>query len=573
MRYTASLEMIAFRFRDSLFIAGLTAVVAVVLNSRVVYSAGTGDHLVLLPAGLQKNNSELYLNDYLVSNAQQPHWFFESTIAWADSQNILAGYLFAYWLITIGVSVVALFLLASDISKPHRYYLTSISTLILAFGIRTPAGTSTILLEQALPHAMGGAFSLLTTWAILSKRRTIAFLGTLLVSLFHVQFGGLMVVFQLLSLVHDWRQNRKLYPSTILKVTFNLLVIIMIASARPIVGNYKEFTLVCDLLIPYHCSAQVWSDSRLATVALISIGAFMYSWDRKSFNNIALLTIGLASVGLLAGTLINVLEVPVLTELVQGNNIYRIGALLLPFSIMWAVYQPIAFVIHDVPKNPLATIRLLFSSAIVFQLLTSVDDYGGFASHMYLGLLAVVFVSIFPIFYSGIDKVQTVMRSLVFLAFVALISQALSPIFSFDTKVIPNQEYRNAGSQIASLTRSGSIVAADPSQTWVRMASGRAVVVDCKYKPIETGEPLRRYLQVFDQIGGFDQVCNRGAWGKYEQSDIESLFKWANNNSANFIVLKRTDEVLEQIASLKLGTLGTFEVDSKEFVLVGVSSN
>ena len=559
--------------KDFGFVVVMTVISSVILNSRIPYSAGTGDHLVLIPPALQANNPTLYLNDYFVANAQQPHWFFELIVAWADSNNILAATLFIYWLATLGTAVTGIFLLSRDFAKDYRYLVSSISILVLSAGIRTPSGTSTIFLEQALPHAMGGAISLIATWAILNRFENLAFFSIVAASLFHIQFGVLLAVLQLLSVIHSTYLKKRIEFSSYLKTFLNFALLVYLISLRPIVGNFHEFTQVCNSLIPYHCAAQTWSTSRLLTVLAISVGSWMYAYDRKSHRNVSVYTIGLTAFGLLLSTVINLFQIPVLTELVQGNNIYRVGALLLPFAIIWAVAQPIKFKESQPCIVSVRVLRLAVSFCLLAQFLTSTDDFASYSDNLLLGfaiVLMLILVPIFTINKFGESALNGAPIPIVF----ALSLLMIYPINSkFQTGVFPDSSLQNAGKQLSTMTNSGSVVAMNPALIWVRYASGRAVVIDCKYKPIETGEPLLQFFRIFEDIGGFTEICKNNNWTKLEENNLDLLYKWAESNSANYVAFKRTDRVLAQISQLNLGTIGTFNVGNSEYVLVGIANN
>ena len=559
--------------KDFGFVAVMTAISSIILNSRIPYSAGTGDHLVLIPPALQANNPSLYLNDYFVANAQQPHWFFELIVAWADGNNLLAATLFIYWIATIGTAVTGIFLLSRDFENDYCYFVSSISILVLSAGIRTPSGTSTIFLEQALPHAMGGAISLIATWAILNRFENLAFASIVAASLFHIQFGVLLAVLQLLAIIHATYIEKRIEVSSYLKTFLNFALLGYLISLRPIVGNFHEFTQVCNSLIPYHCSAQTWSVSRLLTVLAISVGSWMYAYDRKSHGNVSLYTIGLTAFGLLLSTIINLFQIPVLTELVQGNNVYRVGALLLPFAIIWAIAQPIKFKNFETCSIKMRMLRLAASFFVLIQFLTSADDYASYSNDLVIGFVIVLMIILVPILRNDKLGKPEVNRALVPIVFIVSLILIFPINSKFQTSVFPDPDLQNAGKQISSMTEPGSVVAVNPALIWIRYASGRAVVIDCKYKPIETGDPLLQFFRIFDDIGGFAEICKNNNWTKLEENNLGLLYEWAESNSANYVAFKRTDRVLAQISQLNLGTIGTFNVGNSEYVLVGTANN
>jgi hypothetical protein len=283
----------------------IVAVVAIQTNL-VPYDAGMGDHHVILPAGLLRADSSLYLGDYFIRAAIMPHWFFEYLTTFASKIGQLNLFFFVFWLITIAVFAYANLLIAKTVMQ-RNIHLTSL--LIMAaqiMGVRTMFGTSAVVLEQALPHSLAASVTFLTLAMWIRGDRKYVFALLPFIPVVHIQIGAIALGVVMMLVVIEWLQG--------LRPKMTQLVLIGLAGAttlfglilRPVAGNTKEFSEICERLIPHHCYAPSWSNEKIAfCMVFIMLGlclVFLVGDDRigKPFRlvviglPIAVLTISLA---------------------------------------------------------------------------------------------------------------------------------------------------------------------------------------------------------------------------------------------------------------------------------------
>jgi hypothetical protein len=100
--------------------------------------------------------------------------------------------------------------------------------------------------------------------------------------------------------------------------------------------------------------------------------------------------------------------------------------------------------------------------------------------------------------------------------------------------------------KLEQIVPSGETIAADPTWTWVRLASKRAVIVDCKYLPYG-GQPLAEFESRLESIGGYEEICLDGSFRDLKAPRLDA---WAKENSAGYLLLEKADKRISELKTL-----------------------
>ncbi len=544
------------------------------LQLRYGYRAGVDDHLVLSPKGIQLSNPDAFVNDYFLQNAPQPHIAFDAITYLGERTGLLGFTYLAYWLVALLALSVAISLMILKLGKTNFIGTTTLAVVFLVLAPISFLGTTTPALARAIPHVMGGSLALLTISLLIFGKVRWAGAVAFLAAVMHVQNGLIAAAVVLLWLIITFVINRSVDAILVLETVLAFAVVFAILKLRPIAGNPEDFLFVCREYIPYHCEADTWVLDRLATgiagltlVALLASSIFAERLNKVTATFVRVLVAGLVFANLFV-VFADRYNVPVLGELFQATNAYRIGVLTVGLA-------SISFALHLSLISSLSK-KHFYVAVVSGVLFLNAPSDGGYLSNMKIGLLA---VGLFLILVKhAIDRKQIddsqfslpVSQSVVipFTGFIAATLSVLAlagPSFTFGLPVLSfNSARADLGKQIASVIPSGETIAMDPKRNWVRLSTERAVVVDCKYVPYG-GPALLEYRKRLDQLGGFGNTC--GLKGFSELKPIE-VSEFAQKFDANYLLLTASDVRLDDIKEIGWDEIERIPYSNTTFVIL-----
>ncbi len=548
---TRRLKKAVSRLPTTTYIA-LCGVISVILvqTGNAVYDAGTGDHLVISPAGLLRADSSLYLNDYFVRQAKMPHWAFEFYTALGSRLGLLGPMYFAYWLLAISFCAYAHLIIARHVAHRFSYALAIVMLTTQLIGTRTMFGTSGVILNQALPHSLAASMGFLVIASLLTKKRNLVFIYLPILPLIHIQIGtivvGLVMVLVVLERIGGQsvrRQHAASFALSVGSIFFGLIY-------RPIAGNIQDFSRLCRDLAPHHCYAPSWSSSvMVGCFAILAIAVLGFVFIGKSvLNTRQRVTVYLLPAIALAITLIlDRNDLGWLANFVRGNNVYRVAVVLLP----WLYWVPVLIAISEGRKAWRFCGAVL--SVVLLTKLMSLTEHGNYFESRTTHLLGLVIVVSCVIF---LDRSEWSGKKNWHLS-ILVVCLASVPAFAGlkygqDQFSMPNPTFQpdqnivEFGKALRQDVASGQIVVGDPARSWTRMASGVAYGVDCKFRPIGGGEPLYEYYDRINPLGGYDQACNQGS---FSTVTADSLIQYFEASSADLLLLPTDDGRLNELTS------------------------
>lgn len=525
------------------FLAFLILVAGIQL--RFGYGAGLNDQFVLSPLGISWSDRTAFVNDYFVFNAPQPHVFFDYVTSFGYTIGALSATYFVFWLATLAVSAVAIRKI-SEFLSPERFLVGAmLSALFLVAGPVTILGTTTIALPQALPHALGGALVLLALSFCFEKKWALAGVVVLLSSVAHVQQGTIALAILLFFLILDFYENRSLRLIPYVLILASSATIIAILQSRPVLGELSDFVRVCNEYIPYHCDSNSWLPNRFV-LGICAIGLLLIvANSRKGLNfdhfRIFVFTYLIGGLVLLV---IEFLNFPFLGEIIQGANGFRIFSLLVPLGAICA-----AWVVIEAHK--LSFKKLLLGLVSIYVFLTASTDLGFLSSYsFFLALFLILFY--FKVLDDNSNITTPSLRTkaalngslglFIAISIVCVIASGLT-IPRIDIGFM--SDYKKSF-KLEQIVPSGETIAADPTWTWVRLASKRAVIVDCKYLPYG-GDPLAEFESRLESIGGYQEICGGSSFSSLKPKRID---RWADEYSANYLLLKKSDKRISELREL-----------------------
>lgn len=526
------------------------------LQLRYGYRAGVDDQLVLSPKGIQMAKPGAFVNDYFLQNAPQPHIAFDAVTYFGERTGLLGFTYLAYWLIALLALSAAISLMILKLGKTHFIGTTTLAVVFLVLAPISFLGTTTPALARAIPHVMGGSLALLTISLLVFGKIRWAGAVAVLAAVMHVQNGLIAAAVVLLWVIVAFAIDRSVDKILVLETVLAFAVVFAILKVRPIAGNPEDFLYVCREYIPYHCEADTWALDRLVTgiagltlVSLLASSIFTERLNKVTATFMRALVAGLVSANLFV-VFADRYNVPVLGELFQATNAYRIGVLTVGLA-------SISFALHLSLISSLSK-KHFYAAVIAGVLFLNAPSDGGYLSNMKIGLLA---LGLFLILVKhAIDRKQIddsqfslpASRSLV-IPFTGFIAASLSvlaltgPSFTLRLPVLSfNSALGSFGNEIASVIPSGETITMDPKWDWVRLSAERAVVVDCKYVPYG-GEALTEFRERLEPLGGFSNACVKKG---FEELKANELSEYAQEFNSDYLFLRQKDVRLRSLEQL-----------------------
>lgn len=504
------------------------------------YAAGIGDHTVLLPQGIQWAIPDAFENDWFIKAAPQPHWFFDIIVAAGTATHTLDLLLVVFWVLGFAAYTLATVLVAKIVAPGHPLLA---SLLVLTITGITPwmlFGTGTPNIGMALPTVFTTSLIYLVfVLLIRGDLRSAAILATISAAT-HVQQGAIVAVVFAATLLVQWLLQRRLPLALLLGFIGSTAFVIFGLRLRPVAANLSDFVEVCDTIIPYHCSAWTWAPViKLGVVGGLLLAALTALACERRQRITWGTSIGLVVLGLGLGFIFDARRVPVLGELAQAVNVYRLGAVVVPFMI-WGMLLPL-LKIRAFPRllrRPLGRVGLWAVWGVGVALTFLDPSWGVFPSllngHRALAIcVALAFLLLVAVSLIWRRRTLPIAVS-VSLVFSAVLSSAMSG--GFTTR--PNFTWTSAPTQASvwleeakSAVPPGAVITAPGDSASLRLVTQRATIVDCKNVPYG-GKAWAEWKQRIADLG--DCMGNTDYADVYTVEDYTEL---AEKYGSNYIVL------------------------------------
>lgn len=502
------------------------------------YSAGWGDHFVLSPQGLSWAIPGAFQNDWFMDAAPQPHWFFDALTFAGESLGVLSLFYALFWFAGVGSFAAATVLLAGRFAPGARGVVSVAVTAVAAITPWMVGGTGSPVIAQALPAVLSANMIYLLIAALLSGHRIVVALVGPLVALVHVQQGAIALVLLVSVLIVDAVRRRRLDGPLAVAAAATAALVVFGLVLRPVASNPADFVEICDTIIPYHCASHLWGrKDLLATVGFVTLTVLSVVLVSRAARWKWLATVGLATLGFTGGFVADALRVPYLGELAQSVNVYRLGAVLLPFAL-WGLFVPFLTRLRGVRR----TVVLV---AWAFGWATFLLAGGWWATTTAARLVVFAIALGTPlVWYVWRTRGATAVHhrasaaaaaaaALLVLGGVTLTGGLTARVPVFDVVGDPN--LRAWGAEVRAVVPSGDIVIASPRQEWVKLVTQRAVVVDCKDVPYggPAWDEWQRRLELF---GGQEQCVAPGPL-RYNDLSARDLISLADEFASDFIAI------------------------------------
>ena len=255
-----------------------------------------------------------------------------------------------------------------------------------------------------------------------------------------------------------------------------------------------------------------------------------------------------------------------LADVVRGNNVYRVAVVLLP----WLYWVPV-FIICSPRRRNWQLIGGFISIVLLIKLLSLKEHGNIFESkpEIIILLFSIIALVLLADQFNWVLSKKT--KSVIVLSF--LFAAALFGSLSYDQNnlSLPNVEFQPdsyrvlIGEALHADVTAGQIVVGDPTLSWMRMASGVAYGVDCKFRPIGGGAPLYEFYKRIDPLGGYEQACN---FGSFVTAPIDALTDYYHSSRADLLLLSSNDTRLSGLLDRGWKKEGSQHLLPFEFVLV-----
>jgi hypothetical protein len=438
-------------------------------------------------------------------------------------------------------------------------------------GVRTMFGTSSVVLEQALPHSLAASITFLILAMWIRGDRKYLFILLPCIPVIHIQIGAIALGLIAMLVAIGWLQGNRprlihlaLVGLTVVTTLFGLVL-------RPVAGNTKEFSEICKRLIPHHCYAPSWSNEKIAfciVFVLLGLCLVLLVEDDRISKPFRLVVIGLPIAVLTFSLALDRFSDGPLTDLVRGNNIYRLAVVVVPF-LYWA-----PLLIWRNNKRSIRSITGSILSGFLLVLLLLIPGHGSRFEATPVLLLWLMAVAIVTFWCRNLIERSIRSRfSLVLISTVMITTGALTfnerSFSSPDLQFIPNEYQRVFGEALKKSVPNGKAVAGDPINYWMRMASGVGYAVDCKFRPIGGGEPLKEFYKRLQPLGGYEEACLNYSFNAATASQLDNF---AQASDAELLLLISTDARIANLLSTSWEKLDTPALDDVDYVLLTIKN-
>lgn len=507
------------------------------------YTAGTSDLYVLSPEGMRWADPTRFVGDFFIDNAPQPHWFFDIVTYVGSVIGHLSATYFVYWVIGLvffGFSTAFL----AKAWAPRISWIAAISfTVVLALAPWDPAGTGSTMIAAPIPAVVGGNAAVLFCAALLTGRRKTAYVFAIVTAILHVQQGFVVTLILVVLLVWELFVRKSFTLFGTLCALAAIGVVWFGLTWHSFGGEIKDFVQVCDQMIPYHCAAYTWSWQKISSsIALILLAGFTVWLVGRKYRAEWMISIGLAAFGLLLGLMADVWRIPAFGELAEVSNIYRLGALLLPFAI-WGM---LAFLIRPIREWRYFVVLLIWVALVWVYLGAPGWQLGSVHSVWVAGALTLAtLVSslrfLLPSIWGGRLRSGTFAAiGTVILTMGLLVPAVVAGEFTvraFDIGFIPDRNIRAWGQAAQRVIPPGQVVLSAPNAPYIRLATSRGNIGDCKSVPYG-GKPWRMWKSHMDDLGGWKQCTSPFPAAPFNNLTAAHLTAMAHKYHVHYLVLE-----------------------------------
>ena len=519
---------------------GLIAIVATVLGILEIWSnigrgyiSGWGDHVVLSPEGISWARPGAFENDWFMEAAPQPHWFFDFITFAGESLGILSSVYVLYWACGLLAFGAATAILAYRFAPSAPWGVAIGVTLFAGMSSWMVGGTGSPVIAQALPAVLSANLIYLLIACFLTQRRVLAMVIAPLIAIVHVQQGSIAAVLLIGALAAYWITERRIdwrlagaLGLTGAAVAFGLLL-------RPVASNLSDFVQICNQMIPYHCAAHLWGwQDLLSAVGLIVLCALTVVLMPPKQVVLWLATVGLATLGYSLGFAADALRIPFLGEIAQGVNVYRLGAVLLPFAL-WGAFTPFIGRLSRRTSFPLILIWLAGFCCLIL----GVGWSGDTRVRLILFLAVAVGVTGWSLLRrreGSLSHGAVVSASALSFGVLLVLANALNGGMSVRTPnfiFVADSDLRAWGAQVRDVVPAGEIIVASPRTEWVKLVTERGVIADCKDVPYG-GQAWTEWNERLEDLGGWEQCVGPML---YDQLSADELVAIADEYDSDFI--------------------------------------
>jgi hypothetical protein len=348
-------------------------------------------------------------------------------------------------------------------------------------------------------------------------------------------------------------------------VVFNLKL-------RPVAGDLKDFQEVCGVLIPYHCEATSWLFNIFwGGIAFISMALLTFAFIGRRELLRWVVVVVLPVLGLTAGVLADRLNVPTLGLAAQGLNVYRLSIELFPFAVwglLAATFAPLSVRWRWIT---MAATLFLGSYALRSGYWALPGEFNWWRERNEVTSVPWLFVA--GLFLLAAVVVQTVpglvperrwtrpqwlAQASVGAGILVLVLAGIAgnqfAVRKFDPRFFPYPALSAWGEEVRKVVPPGEQLLMPPSNTRVRIATQRGVVLDCKLAPYG-GAAWHEYRSRMEAIGGFAE-CGSYGWRSVNAVQLADL---ARRYGADYIVV-RSDEQTDVTIAADLTAQGWVQV-------------
>jgi hypothetical protein len=301
-------------------------------------------------------------------------------------------------------------------------------------------------------------------------------------------------------------------------------------------------------------------------VGLATLGGLLIKASVVS-RNLRLIIFGTPAVILLLSLVLDRYDLGLFADLVRGNNVYRIAVIVLP----WLYWVPIFLLTAarlSIPQKIYGAVSLL--ALLRFMTLS---DHNNYFENSFIVPVLLFSLEIFIIRLEV--SVVRLNWKVVLLTCVVACTPVMG-LFAYGHRdfslpkitFFADPYFKEFGSAIKESVAAGEVVVGNPALSWIRVASGVAYGVDCKYRPLGGGMPLQEYYKRITPLGTYDDACNKDS---FTSASVDSLVTYADASNGDVLLVTTGDSRIAGLIDLGWTLRKTEKLQNLGYVLVATT--
>lgn len=519
----------------------------VILWSRGFRAIASDHHQYLLPV-LQSGSPTFVAGDWFTEQTTAFHYTFQQGLRIAERFDAIIPALTAMHVATLTVLFLAIAMMSRRLGA--SWWSIPVVLFVLRFGVQRTWGAVDLLGEAALPHYAGLSLALLAIAAAFGQRYGLAAAFLVATAYVHVSVGAWIGLVLATMIVGEFSQGRLdirslLRPATVALIALSPLIVVVASDFLGPRTDPQTYRILFEVRSPHHYAfADFGVANHLQIIVVIAIALVAEHLGGYRSRGLRSAVIAITAIGLSGAFFLYVMYWPLPVRLFP----YRLAPLLIALAAILAVAL--------LTRRDVARSHRVFGGGAVLVLLVIepsqlLDPLGSLLGDAPSPGAAVVASMLAAALCAAVLASRTFSLSASTLIALGLLSATAAVTVALTMHQPPTHTLRwlppaqeEFGEAVSEVVPKGEMLVVPPEAHHVRLATGRAVVVDFKTFPM-VGVEMKEWKQRLEDVTG-KPISTDGPGGKdlrnvlsnrYHQQPLEAIRDAGEHYGATYLLV------------------------------------